>query len=163
MHPFFPLASLALIAGAQSSGSIRVIPVPFPSSTPLPPWLRNPITTCPDFPGDVLTINGSRTPGLIRNGDTVTIRGKGFGTPGSYSMVTIWQKPPPWQAGNVGYGLERVSWSDTKIVGRVKIIRQTSYAWDISINAYLEITRTKLGRPAKCGVRGLKFTRFPEA
>ena len=163
MHPILPLASLALIATTQSTGSIRVIPRPLPSATSLPPWLTPTITTCPDFPGRVLTINRSRTPGLIRNGDLVTITGNGFGTPGSYSMLTMWPSAPPWQVGTSGYILERVSWSDTRIVGRVKIIRQSSYAWDISLNAYLEITRTKLGRPVKCGVRGLKFSRFPEA
>lgn len=160
MHPILPAAAIAFAALAQTGGSIRVIPQPFPTATSVPPWLR--MTTCPDFPGYVTAINGSRTPGLIRNGDLVTITGRGFGTPGPYSIVTIWQKPPPWQVGSVGYGVERVSWTDTRIVGRVRIIRQTSYQWDLTLNGYLEITRTKLGRPAKCGVRGIKFTRFPE-
>ncbi len=161
MHMIVPLASIALFAAAQSSGSVQIIPRPIPTATTIP-WLGVPITTCPDFPGRVNLINGSRTPGVIRNGDLVTITGSGFGTPGDYSMVTVWPKAPPWQAGTGGYILQRVSWTDSRIVARVRIIAQTSYSWDISLNAYLEIQRTKVGRPVKCGVRGIKFSRFPE-
>ncbi|MGY4396908.1 hypothetical protein ACVWZA_002093 [Sphingomonas sp. UYAg733] len=152
IHPPRPAAT------PRSTQPIRVIPRPGDIATDtVSPRLRIAMASCPAFPATIYSINGSRFPGRLIRGSMVTITGTGFGPRSDYSMATLWGAPPPFVAGQGGYIISFTTWTDTKLVGTVSNVNSTSYPFNMSNNAYLELQSSRNGKVVKCGIPGFAF------